>query len=193
MHKKTAGKLFILYGPSAAGKTTLMNELLQRLPAGVLAPLITYTSRAPRAGELNGKDYCFISTQDFLEKLHAGFFIYATQYLDNRYGCSEALLQELESGKNLIAIFDRAGAQEVKQTVPSAVLIFITSLLDEIERRLKMRYENNSSQYTSRIAQAQEDIATEAAHKIHDYAVMNIDFEHALHELEAIINKELSV
>lgn len=193
MQKKTSGKLFILFGPSAAGKTTLLEQLLQRLPAGVLAPVITYTSRSPRPGEVNGKDYCFISPEDFQEKLNEGFFIHTTNYLDNHYGCSKIIFQELKEGKNLIAIFDRAGAQEVKNSIPGTILIFITSSIDELVRRLKLRYENNPAQYASRFAQAQQDIAREATHKIYDYEIVNIDFEHALQELQAIIKKEISL
>ena len=194
MHKKTSGKLFILFGPSAAGKTTLLEQNIKKVAnRRYLTPVITYTSRSPRADEVNGKDYCFISPQDFLEKLKAGFFIHATNYLDNWYGCSKIILHELNEGKNFIAIFDRAGAQEVKNSIPGTILIFITSSIDELVRRLKLRYENNPAQYASRFAQAQQDIAREATHKIYDYEIVNIDFEHALQELQAIIKKEISL
>lgn len=185
------GKLFILYGPSGSGKSTLMAEIIKRFPAHLIAPVITYTSRLPRANEVSGKDYYFISEKDFLEKLNSGFFIHTTNYLSNYYGCSKELIEELQDGKNFIAIFDRVGAHEVKNTIPDSVLIWVTAPIQELEERLKTRYASNPAQFASRLELARQDIKTEEADKIYDYKIVNSDLEQAYETLETIIKNEL--
>ena len=105
----------------------------------------------------------------------------------------QALLQELERGKNLIAIFDRAGAQEVKNSIPGTILIFITSSIDELVRRLKLRYEVELRPSMRAGSRKRSKVLPRSHHKIYDYEIVNIDFEHALQELQAIIKKEISL
>jgi guanylate kinase len=187
-----AGKLFILYGPSGAGKSTLMSEILKK-NSDILTPIITYTTRPARATEIHAKDYYFITYEEFLLKQSQDKFIHVTTYLNNRYGASKDIIADLKAGKNLIAIFDRAGAQEVKNSIPCSVLIWIAAPINELEKRLRSRYTQNPEQFASRFAQVKEDIAIEAAEKILDYEVTNSDLEKALKDLESIIKKELSI
>ena len=116
-----------------------------------------------------------------------------TSYLDNQYGASKAIIKDLEAGKNLIAIFDRAGAIEVKNSIPNAVLIWITAPINELEKRLSSRYSANPEQFASRFALAQEDIQVEVIDKIYDYQIINSDLEKALQDLEVIIKKEIKM
>lgn len=186
------GKLLILYGPSGAGKSTLMLEIL-KMNSDILTPIITYTTRAARATEIHAKDYYFITYEEFLLKQSQDEFIHVTTYLNNRYGASKDCIADLKAGKNLIAIFDRVGAQEVNNSIPGSVLIWITAPINELEKRLRSRYTENPEQFASRFAQVQKDIKIEAAEKISDYEVINRDLEKALKELEDIIKKELSI
>lgn len=192
MNKKRKGRLFILFGPSGAGKSTLLSHILQIMPHNTLVPIITYTTRPARAHEVHGKDYYFIGSSEFIQKHAEGFFIHATKYLDSHYGAAKDILDQLIQGKSLIAIFDRAGAQEVKDTIPDAVLIWITAPLKELEHRLSTRYANDPAHYARRIALAQEDILAEQVTKIADYEIININLEKALQELIGIVKKELN-
>jgi guanylate kinase len=187
-----AGTLFVLCGPSGSGKSTLMLEILKKFPKD-LAPIVTYTTRAARVNEIHAKDYYFITYEEFLLKQSKDEFIHVTTYLNNRYGASKNCIADLKAGKNLIAIFDRVGAQEVKNSIPGSVLIWITAPINELEKRLRSRYTQNPEQFASRFAQVQKDIKIEAAEKISDYEVINSDLEKALKELEDIIKKELSI
>lgn len=186
------GKLLILYGPSGSGKSTLMAEALKKLP-GILTPIITYTTRAARVTEIHAKDYYFITYEEFLIKQNQNDFIHATNYLNNWYGASKDILADLKAGKNLIAIFDRAGAQEVKNNISGSVLICITASINEIEKRLRGRYTANPEQFASRFAHAQEDIKNEAADKLSEYEIINNDLEQSFQVLKDIIKKELSI
>lgn len=191
MQSRSTGKLFILYGPSGSGKSTLLAEIIKKMPTHFIWPVVTYTSRLPRANEINGNDYYFISEKDFLKKLNSGFFIHTTNYSGNYYGCPRNILDELQVGKNLIAIFDRVGAQEVKNTIPGAVLIWVTAPLKELEARLSARYVGQPEQLARRLELTQQDIKHEETDKIYDYEIINRDLEKAVQDLEAILQKEL--
>lgn len=186
---KIMGKIFILYGPSGSGKSTLMTHSVNRMQ-NALQQVITYTTRPARSNELHGKDYFFISMEEFVKKNEEVFFLHVTKYLDNYYGASKEIIDDLISGKNLIAIFDRVGAQEVKSTIPDSILIWITAPIKELEKRLADRYSSNIAEYEKRIALVPKDIHIEESEKIADYSLVNTDIEAALKELEDIIKKE---
>lgn len=188
---KKVGTLFIMFGPSGSGKTTLLHQILEKYPTTILMPVITYTTRPMRPNEIQGKDYYFIGPQDFCKKLAEGYFIHTTTYLDKSYGAPKTISEQLSSGQNLIAIFDRAGAIEVKNTIPNSVLIWVTAPLKDLQERLLQRYQNNSVEYKVRFAQVNKDIELESISKVADYEVINIDLKDALQQLENIINKFL--
>lgn len=190
MANEYVGKLFILYGPSGSGKSTLMAEVLKKLP-GILAPIITYTTRQARVNEIHTKDYYFINNEEFVLKQSQDYFIHVTMYLNNQYGASKAIIKDLESGKNLIAIFDRAGAQEVKNTISNVVLIWITAPLNELEKRLTARYQTNVAHYEPRLVAARQEIIAEENEKLANYLIVNAHLDQAIKELEDIIKKEI--
>lgn len=187
VHK--TGKLFIVYGPSGAGKSTLLAEILKTMP--ILTPVITYTTRVARVNEIHAKDYFFITHDEFTFKQTQNHFIHVTSYLNNWYGASKDIVKDLEAGKNLIAIFDREGALEVKNSIPGSVLIWITAPINELEKRLRNRYASNSELLAIRLAQVQEDIKDEQHKPLAHYMIVNEDLESAIKELETIIKTSL--
>lgn len=190
MKNTTTGKLFIVYGPSGSGKSTLMAEVLKKLP-GILTPIITYTTRPARVNEIHAKDYYFINHEEFVLKQSQDYFIHVTNYLNNQYGASKAIIKDLEAEKNLIAIFDRAGAIEVKNSIANAVLIWITAPIKELENRLTVRYSPNMAEYESRMAAACQDIIIEENEKLANYVIVNENLEQAITELVTVIKKEI--
>lgn len=184
------GKLFILYGPSGAGKSTLMLQILKKMP--FLTPIITYTTRPARINEIHERDYYFITNDEFILKQNQDQFIHVTTYLNNRYGASKDILKDLEAGKNLIAIFDRAGALEVKNSIPESVLIWITAPVQTLKERLLLRYVENSTQLESRLARVHEDIKVEHNEPLAQYTIVNEDLADAFEKLEEIIKSSLS-
>lgn len=188
--KEHLGKLFILYGPSGSGKSTLISEIWKKFPE-IVSPIITYTTRQPRVNEIHGKDYYFINQEDFFLKQSQDYFIHATHYLSNHYGASKAIISDLEAGKNLIAIFDRAGAHEVKNSISRAVLIWITAPINELKKRLEVRYEANVTQYKSRIEAAGQEIIAEENERLANHTIVNTNLEQAIIELVTIINNEI--
>ena len=190
MKNTSTGKLFIVYGPSGSGKSTLMAEVLKKLP-GILTPIITYTTRPARVNEIHAKDYYFINHEEFVLKQSQDYFIHVTNYLNNQYGASKAIIKDLEAEKNLIAIFDRAGAIEVKNSIANAVLIWITAPIKELENRLTVRYSPNMAEYESRMAAACQDIIIEENEKLANYVIVNENLEQAITELVTVIKKEI--
>lgn len=187
---KQDGKLFILYGPSGAGKSTLMAAILKKFTQTLFA-VITHTTRPARPHETHGKDYYFMSHEEFLIKQNQGSFIHVTTYLHNRYGASHEALKGLAAGKNLIAIFDRAGAREAKHTLSNTQLIFITAPLSDLKDRLAVRYSSHQEEYEMRINAAHQEILAEQNQPLADYTIVNIQLNQAFKELEFLIKKEI--
>lgn len=192
MNDEIKGKLFVVYGPSGAGKTTLVREVIKRLSADFdLSQVITYTCRSPRPGEKNGKDYFFISHDEFEEKRIDGFFIDTNEYLNKHYGAPITMLEDLENGKNLIIITDQNGAKNLSQVIPQAILIWVEAPLKELHNRLQKRNENEE-QIAKRLEQAKKEISEEHDHRMYNYCIINGDFEQSVSDLILITKDELT-
>jgi guanylate kinase len=181
------GLLFIVAAPSGAGKSSLIEALLKDDPRLKLS--ISYTTRAPRAGEVNGREYHFVDEKTFIAMLERAEFLESAEVHGNRYGTSQAVVDGiLKSGDDLMLEIDWQGAQQVRKLFPGTVGIFILPpSIEELERRMRRRGQDSDASIQRRMANAREEIE----HSVEfEYAMINKDFDVALQDLKAIIRAE---
>ncbi len=178
------GTLFIISAPSGAGKTSLVGRCLKDNPD--LSVSVSHTTRSPRPGEVNGKNYHFVDKAEFEQMIADGQFLESATVFDNYYGTSQKEVEErLNAGEDLILEIDWQGAQQVrKQVKDSLISIFILPpSLEVLKQRLSDRGQDEADVIARRLAEAQEEIS----HNVEfDYLVVNDDFELAAKELNAI-------
>lgn len=135
---KKIGKIFIISAPTGVGKTTISAAVLEKISSEIdMRRVITYTTRPPRSGEINGKDYFFIKNDDFLAKKEAGFFLETNFYDDHWYGSPASILHDLDHGISYLMVVDRSGALSIAQKNSRVALIWLTvSDFAMIEKRL---------------------------------------------------------
>jgi len=178
------GTLITVTAPSGAGKTTLVRELLQRDPNLRLS--VSYTTRAPREGEENGREYHFIETGRFLEMRDANGFVEWAQVHGNYYGTSRAwLASQLDEGRDTVLEIDWQGARQVREAFPHSVSVFVLPpSLGELENRLRGR--GTDSEET--IAQRLQAAMGEMRHvEEFSYVIINNRLPDAVTELAAIV------
>ena len=183
------GRLFVVSAPSGAGKSTLVNKVCLRLGKQCsLERVVTYTSRAPRQEEIDGKDYHFLSEEAFKLKAQEGFFIeWSTDY-GNYYGSPSSIIEEMAQGRSYMMIMDRAGSRVIKDLVKNAVLVWITVKdLNALFVRLQTRKTENNVEINKRLVLAEQEIEDECNNSFFDYHLLNDDLETALLELEKIV------
>ena len=181
------GKLFVISAPSGAGKSSLIDALLRDDPSVKLS--ISYTTRAPRPGEQNGREYHFVDDAAFLAMRSSGEFLESAEVHGYRYGTSKNVIREaLERGQDLILEIDWQGARQVRSLYPDCVGIFILPpSFEELERRMRARGQDSEAVIRRRLENAREEL-THAEE--FDYAIINKDFDTARRELAEIIQKE---
>ncbi len=178
-----AGQLFIVSAPSGAGKSSLVKALLEKDPAIRLS--ISYTTRAPRPGEVDGAHYHFVGREDFQARLERGEFLESAEVYGNYYGTSQPWIEaEMASGRDILLEIDWQGAAQVRRLMPRAKSIFILPpSIAELRRRLEGRGTDSAEVIAKRMAAAAEDVS----HALEfDYLVVNEDFDAALADLLAI-------
>jgi len=188
------GTLFIVSAPSGAGKTSLVNELISRLnPPHAIHRVVTYTSNTPRSNEIDGRDYHFITPQEFETRINEGFFIeYSTAY-GTYYGSPRSIIDEIKKGASYILIPDMVGAKQIFEQEPASVLIWLTvPSIAVLEDRLKKRAKDSPEVIKKRLLRAKQEIDEELSHNFYHYHVLNDNFSTALLELESIITNKLS-
>jgi guanylate kinase len=180
------GSLFILSAPSGAGKSSLVKAALagdKRLTLSV-----SYTTRAPRAGEVNGREYHFVDRKTFDAMLARGDFLESAEVHGNRYGTSQKWIAEARGrGLDIILEIDWQGARQVRKAFPDAVSVFILPpppVLPELERRLRGRGQDPEEAIQRRLRDAREEIGHVAEF---DYVIINKDFEEARQDLAAVV------
>ncbi len=179
-----SGSLFIVAAPSGAGKTSLMNALVAKHDEIKLS--VSHTTRPAREGEVDGKDYFFVSQEQFQQMREEAAFLESATVFDNSYGTSSAaVLAQLDQGFDVILEIDWQGAQQVRQNNPDSTGIFIVPPSKQtLEQRLRGRGQDSEDV----IARRMRDAESEISHYIEfDYLIVNDDFEVALAEIEAII------
>lgn len=178
------GQLFVISAPSGAGKTSLVAATIARVSD--LAVSVSHTTRSPRPGEVDGRDYHFVDQSEFDALIASQALFEHAQVFGNFYGTSkEAIESQLASGIDVILEIDWQGASQVRMMAPDAVSIFILPpTRDALRERLIERQQDDSTIIDARMAEADETIE-QAPH--FDYWVINDDFEIALGQLKSII------
>jgi guanylate kinase len=181
------GALFIVSAPSGGGKTTLTRAAIGRLATrGIRAEIsVSYTTRAPRPGEQDGVHYHFVDEARFVSMIAAGEFLEHAEVFGRRYGTGRQRTQELlERGCDVILDIDWQGARQVRVQAPDAISVFVLPpSLDELERRLRVRAQDDEVTVRKRMAAARDEMV----HYVeYDYLIVNEDFERALEELTAL-------
>ena len=183
----TSGNLFIVTAPSGAGKTSLVKALLEHDKQIKLS--VSYTTRPPRPGETDGKDYHFVTEQKFLEMLERGDFLESALVYGNRYGTSQPWIESaMRAGTDILLEIDWQGAEQVRKIFPRAIGIFILPpSLEALLERLKGRGQDSGEVIARRLAAAREDIGHVEQF---DYVIINDVFETALQDLIAVIRAQ---
>jgi guanylate kinase len=179
-----SGTLYIIAAPSGGGKTSLTRALLEREPNIVLS--VSYTSRPPRPGEVEGVHYHFVSHGVFEEMIRRGeFFEHAVVHGDFKGTARAAVVRTLGQGKDVLLEIDWRGARQVRAQMPDTPSIFVLPpSRAELERRLRARAQDEEATIRRRLADSREDIA----HAVEfDYIVVNDDFATALAQLRSIV------
>jgi guanylate kinase len=179
--------VFVVTGPSGAGKGTLIQLVLPRFPE--LAPAVSATTREQRPGEEEGKHYWFLDRDEFDRRVDAGEFLEWVDFVGNRYGTLRSEIDRLrESGKAPLLELETEGAKRVKRRVEGAVTVFVTAPVDELERRLRDRATESTGVIEDRLHKAREQLAEAADF---DYVVENDDRTRAAEALAAIVADHL--
>ena len=179
------GTLFIVSAPSGAGKTSLLKALMAR--DGSVTFSVSYTTRAPRPGEVDGRDYHFIDPERFAAMRAANEFLESAEVYGNGYGTGIAdVREELDRGRKVVLEIDWQGARQVRKRMPEAVSIFILPPSRECLRaRLTERGTDSEATIDRRMAVA----TAEMAHwDEYDYVIVNDRFEQALEELASVLD-----
>jgi len=182
-------KLFVISGPSGVGKDTILAELLPRNPELKLST--SCTTRSMREGETDGKDYFFISTEDFEKSLQNNEFLEWAEFSGNFYGTKRTFVEEcLARGEDLILEIEIQGALLVKEKFKDAVMIFIAPpSVKELEQRLRGRRTDSEEAIQKRLARAKIELAN--VDKF-DYVIINDTVENAVKAIEKVITAELT-
>jgi guanylate kinase len=173
--------IVVITGPSGVGKGTLIKGLLERVPGLQLA--VSATTREPRPGEVNGRDYHFLSEEDFDRRVAAGEFVEHAVYAGNRYGTLRSELARPAQG--IVLEIDVQGARQVAETLPEATRVFIEPpSFDDLARRLAGRGADSPEQIERRLAAARAELE---ARDEFDHRIVNDDLERAVAELTELI------
>jgi len=185
----SARPVFVVTGPSGAGKGTLIKGLLDRVSGIEVA--VSATTRPRRPGELDGREYLFLSDEEFTRGVGAGEFLEWVRYVSGRrYGTLRSEMERIaDDGKTCVLELELEGALRVQDQVPGSVTIFIAADVPELERRLRERATESTGEIGGRIALARNQL--EQAH-LFRYMVRNDDVERATAAVGAIVECELA-
>ncbi len=191
MASSTANPVFVITGTSGEGKSTLARRLVQRVPQLELA--VSATTRPQRPGEVDGRDYWFISEQEFDRRLDADDFLEWVQLPWGPGYRSGTLLSELDriraDGRSPLLEIETGGALNVRDRVPGAVTVFVTApSREELEQRLRARATETEGEIEERLAIAERQLELESEF---DHRIVNDDLERAFAELEEIVLGDL--
>lgn len=179
------GNLFVVSGPSGAGKGTLLSQVIERIPDAWVS--VSATTRSPRPGEIEGVHYFFLDTDHFKSLVEQDGFLEWAQVHDNYYGTlKQSVIDHMNAGDQVILEIDVQGALQVRKALPEAHLVFIEPpSLEELERRLRQRGTETEDIISSRMKTAEVELAQKMEY---DVQVVNDDLERAVDELVEVIN-----
>jgi guanylate kinase len=181
-------RVFVITGPSGVGKGTLIRTLLERVPALELA--VSATTRAPRPGEADGRDYHFLTEEEFERRVRDGEFVEHATYSGRRYGTLRAELERrLAAGRSVLLEIELQGARQVAREVPEAVRIFIAPpSAESLRNRLVGRGTDAAEEVEARLRTADEELA---AQDEFSHVVVNDRLDEAVSELEGFVRSIL--
>ena len=193
MEHKTTGKLIVFSAPSGSGKTTIVKHLLKQFSSH-LEFSISATSRAPRPNEIDGKDYYFMSLEEFKRHIkHDDFLEWEEVYRDNFYGTLKKEVQRIwDLGKHVIFDIDVVGGLNIKNTYPDQTLaVFVKPPnIEELKIRLKKRQTETEDKINMRVAKASIEMATAPQF---DHVLINNELDEALHNAEELVKSFLNL
>jgi len=182
-----SGNLFIVCAPSGAGKTSLVAELLKADEKIKLS--VSYTTRAPRSGELNGREYHFVSKKKFEAMIAAGEFLESALVHGNYYGTSKAWIAEQRAaGSDILLEIDWQGAQQVRRVFPDAIGVFVLPpSFETLVSRLNTRAQDAPDVIARRLSAARDEISHVGEF---DYVIINDKFGDAVQDLVAVVRAQ---
>ena len=175
----------VISGPSGAGKTTICKELARRYGYDLS---VSATTRAPRAGEVDGVDYLFLAREAFEEKVGRGEFLEYSDHFDHLYGTPAGPVhQALHEGRTILLEIDVNGARQVMERLPDAFCVFVSAPdFDEMERRLRDRHTESHASIRARLQRADMEIAAPLRY---DARAVNDDLEKVVEEIHSLIQE----
>lgn len=181
---KKKGLLIVVSGFAGSGKGTLMKRLIEEYDNYALS--VSMTTRAPRPGEVHGREYFFVSKEEFEQKISEGGLIEYASYVEHYYGTPKAYVEEqMAAGKDVVLEIEIQGALKVKERFPDAVLIFVLPpSIEELYRRLKNRGTETEDVVRKRMRRAGEEAG---AIEKYDYIVINDKVEESVKKLHGLI------
>lgn len=184
---KQRGRLFVISGPSGAGKSTVVFKALEGRDDVCFS--VSCTTRKPRPGEVDGREYFFVDLDKFREMVENDEFLEHAVYVANSYGTPRAYVEKkLDEGMNVLLDIEVQGARQIKDKMPDAVMIFfIPPSMAELEKRLRSRGTDSERKIEARLFRAREEY--EAAN-FYDYVIINDDVDVAAKEFSSIITAE---
>jgi len=184
------GKVFVITGPSGVGKGTLIERLLEHVPELELS--VSATTRDPRPGEVDGRDYHFLTPEEFERRVEAGDFLEHATYSGNRYGTlREEVERRLEEGRSVVLEIEVQGARQVREAMPEAVQIFVAPPDPAaLRERLEGRGTDSAAAIERRLRTAETELE---AQEEFPHVVVNDEVQNAASELEKLVRSELSL
>lgn len=184
------GRLVVISGPSGAGKSTVISRLMQRRQN--LCFSVSATTRDPRPGELDGKDYFFVTHEAFDRMIAANALLEHAEYVGNCYGTpKDYVVQRMENGFHVLLDIEVQGAKQVYEKMPDAIMIFLVPpSLRELENRLRGRGTDSSDVIRGRLERALAEYTEASKAGFYQYIIVNDDPEVAALELDAILTAE---
>ena len=180
-------QIFIVSGPSGSGKSTVVEYILKEIPTTLFS--VSHTTRPPREGEEDGRDYIFVSKDEFGEMIKRNEYLEHDHHFGHWYGTHRSNLDRAaEQGKDLLLDIDIEGARQIKEKISEAVaILFIPPSREELERRLRLRGQDDEEVIRKRLERARQEISQ---YRGYDYLIVNEELEEARLQVHSIICSE---